>query len=322
MNRRFVLLLLSALVILASSACRGPAGSGGWRWEKEKGASLALVGPGGPLWQFHYAADGDHVYFHPLQTTDGVLLTWDSPPDHLWHHGLWFSWKYINKVNYWEIDPKTGHPAGRTSWSNVRVSTGKDLSARIELDLDYRPVGETAPVLTEKRTIEVSRPDGEGVYAVDWTGAFEAAADIVLDRTLPPWEPGGAFNGGYAGLSLRLAERLVDREVMTSDGPAGTWANDRYRGRHTGLDYSGLVDGRPGGVAILDHPKNPRAPTPWYVIRSAPMSWFNPAVLSYEPLSLHPGDTFTLRYRVLVHPGRWGAGRLQSEAARFSEERP
>ncbi len=145
MNRRFVLSLLSALVVLAACGCRGPAGSGGWRWEKETGSSLALVGPGGPLWQFHYAADGDHVYFHPLRTTDGLLMTWDRPPDHLWHHGLWFSWKYINKVNYWEIDPKTGHPAGRTSWTNVRVSTGKDLEARIEMDLDYRPVGESRP---------------------------------------------------------------------------------------------------------------------------------------------------------------------------------
>ena len=321
MNRRFVLSLLSALAVLAACGCRGPAGSGGWRWEKETGSSLALVGPGGPLWQFHYAADGDHVYFHPLRTTDGRLLTWDSPPDHLWHHGLWFSWKYINKVNYWEIDPKTGHPAGRTSWTNVRVSTGNDLEARIEMDLDYRPVGEAAPVLTEKRTIEVSRPDAEGVYAIDWTSAFEAAADVVLDRTLPPWEPGGQFNGGYAGLSLRLAEGLLDREVMTSDGPAETWTNDRYRGRHIGLDYSGLVDGRPAGIAILDHAGNPRTPTPWYVIRSAPMSWFNPAVLCYEPLSLHPGDTFVLRYRVLVHADRWDAGRLKKEAARFSGDK-
>jgi len=318
MNRRSVLFFLMAFVILACSGCRGPAGSGGWRWEKEEGASLALVGPGGPLWRFHYGTDSDHVYFHPLRTTDGRLLTWDRPPDHLWHHGLWFSWKYINKVNYWEIDPKTGHPAGRTSWSNVRISTRKDLEARIDIDLDYRPVGESAPVLTEKRKIEVHPPDSDGVYAIDWTCAFEAAADIVLDRTLPPWEPGGQFNGGYAGLSLRLAEELADREVMTSDGPAETWTNDRYRGRHIALDYSGLVDGQAAGIAIVDHPENPRTPTPWYVIRSAPMSWFNPAVLCYETLSLHPGDTFVLRYRVLVHGGRWDAAHLRKEAARFA----
>ena len=40
-------------------------------------------------------------------------MTADRPPDHIWHHGLWFSWKFINKVNYWEIYPAK-RPAGGT----------------------------------------------------------------------------------------------------------------------------------------------------------------------------------------------------------------
>ena len=299
---------------------RGPAspGAGPWRWEKADGASLSLVGPAGPLWQFRYDPALDHAYFHPLRTTDGRLLTWDRPPDHIWHHGLWFSWKYINKINYWEVDAKTGRPAGRTSWSNVRISFGKSLETRITMDLDYRPVGAATPVLTEKRTIEVSRPDADGVYAVDWTGAFTAVAAAVLDRTPLPGQPGGQISGGYAGLSLRLGEGLSERQVMTSDGPVPAWTDDRYRGRHAGLDYSGLVDGEAAGIAIVDHPANPRSPTPWYVISSPGFSWFTPGPLCYEPLSLRAGETFVLRYRVLVHSGRWDAGRLRQEAARFA----
>ena len=143
-------------------------GAGPWRWEKAAGSSLSLVGPAGPLWQFRYDPALDHAYFHPLRTTDGRLLTWDRPPDHIWHHGLWFSWKYINKVNYWEVDTKTGRPAGRTSWSNVRISFGGPRDTdRHGPRLQARRG--RAPVLTEKRTIEVSRPDAEGVYAIDWT---------------------------------------------------------------------------------------------------------------------------------------------------------
>jgi len=319
-NRNLGSLILAGGVLLVSAGCPAKEGTGLWRWEKKEGTSLAILGPDGPLWQLNYGPDDDHVYFHPLMTTEGSLLTWDRPPDHIWHHGLWFSWKYIDTVNYWEVDRETGRPAGRTSWSNVWVSTGKDLEARVDMDLDYRPVGAEAPVLTEKRLIEVQPPDADGVYAIDWTGAFEAAADVVLDRTLPPWEPGGQYNGGYAGLSVRLAEALVDREIMTSEGPAETWAHDRYRGRHIGLDYSGLAAGRQAGIAILDHPGNPRSPTPWYVIRSSPMSWFNPAVLTDEPLALRAGETFVLRYRVLIHSGRWDAERLKNEAARFAAE--
>ncbi len=289
-----------------------------WRWEKKTGSSLALLGPSGSLWQFRYGSDLDMPYFHPLKTTDGRLLTWDRPPDHLWHHGLWFSWKFINKVNYWELDATTGHPAGRTTWSNVRVSTGNELTARIDMDLAYKPSGEDVPVLTEKRTIEVSPPDAEGVYFIDWTCAFRAAAEVILDRTPLPGEPDGQVYGGYAGLSLRLAEGLRDREAMTIDGPVNTWTDDRYRGRHAALDYSGLVGGRPAGIAILADPANPRSPSPWYVVRSEDMSFFTPAVLCFEPLTLRPGEAIVLRYRVLVHPGRWDEARLRSESARYS----
>jgi len=84
------------------------------------------------------------------------------------------------------------------------------------------------------------------------------------------------------------------------------------------MDYSGLFKGRPAGIAVCDHPDNPRSPTPWYAIRSDEMSFFTPAVICYEPITLEPGQSVTLRYRVFVHPGRWDAGRLRAEYERFA----
>jgi type 1 glutamine amidotransferase len=301
-----------------SAAPDTPPERDGWRWEIVDGESVALIGRAGVLWRFRFGAHLDVPSIHPLNSTDGRTLSWDRPPDHLWHHGLWFSWKFIDKVNYWEMDAKTGRPAGRTTWTNVRVETRNDRSARIRMDLAYGPAGEEAPVLTEKRTIEISAPDGAGVYAVDWNGEFAAVRPVVLDRTPLPGEPGGQTFGGYAGLSLRLAGALSERRPMTSDGPIVQMLDDRYRGRHVGLDYSGLIDGCIEGVAILDHARNPRTPTPWYVIRSAEMSFFTPAFLCYEPLTIAPGQTFALRYRVMIHPGRWNEARLRTEYARFS----
>jgi type 1 glutamine amidotransferase len=289
------------------------------QWLREDGA-LTLVGPSGPLWQLRYSPELDTPYFHPLNTADGRALTWDRPPDHVWHHGLWFSWKFINTVNYWEIDGKTGRPAGQTTWSNVRVETAETQTARIAMDLAYRPAGEDVPVLTEERTIEARPPDAEGTYSMDWTLAFRAVQKVVLDRTPIPGEPGGQGWGGYSGLSLRLAAALAERGVASSDGPIIEMPEDRHRGRHTAVDYSGVIDGKPEGIAVLDNPRNPGSPTPWYVIRSADMSFFSPAVLCYGPITLEAGQRLALRYRVIVHHGRWDSARLNEEYAKYSRQ--
>jgi len=295
-----------------------PASPSAWRWEEQAGKSLALLGPNGIIWQFRYDPTLDTAYFHPLCTADGKTLTWDNPPDHIWHHGLWFCWKFVNKVNYWEIDQKTGRPEGRATWNDVKVTTREDFSARVVMDLAYRPAGEPDPLLTEKRTIVISRPDAGGGYSMDWNSVFTAIRAVVLDRTPLPGEPGGQSWGGYSGLSVRFAKDIAERQVTTSDGPVVEFSEDRYRGKHTAMDYSGLFDGRPAGIAFCDHPANPRSPTSWYAIRDAVMSFFTPAVICYEPITLEPGQSLTLRYRVFVHPGRWDAGRLRTEYERFA----
>jgi type 1 glutamine amidotransferase len=295
-----------------------PPARSGWEWEVQEGKSLALLGPEGIHWQFRFDPELDVPYFHPLNTIDGRLLTWDAPPDHIWHHGLWFSWKFINKVNYWEIDEKTGRPEGRTTWSDVKILPRDDFSARISMDISYRPAGESAPVMTEKRTIEIGRPDEAGAYSLDWTSNFTALEAVVLDRTPLPNEPGGQTWGGYSGLSVRFAKAVAVRKVVTSDGPITEFPDNRYRGKHTAMDYSGLFGGHPAGIAICDHPDNPGFPTPWYAIVEPAMSFFNAAVICYGPITLEPGQNLTLRYRVLVHPGRFDADRLRAEYDRFA----
>jgi hypothetical protein len=291
----------------------------GWQWRQEKGTSVALVGPEGVVWQFNFAPSLHLPHFHPVATVDGRTLTWDSPPDHAWHHALWFAWKFVNKVNYWELDRKTGKSPGVTAWQPPRITTGNDRSARIAMDLTYRPAAaEGDPVMTERRVMEVAAPNADGVYHIDWTSAFTAGEkDVRLDRTPIPGEPGGKDWGGYAGLSVRLAKGLTDRRAVSSDGPVEL-EGDKYRGKHTAMDYAGLIGTRPAGIAILDHPENLNQPTPWYVIVGRPMSYFSPAVICFKPHTLKAGKTLTLRYRVLVHPGRWDADRLKAEFGRFA----
>jgi hypothetical protein len=139
----------------------------------------------------------------------------------------------------------------------------------------------------------------------------------VLDRTPPPGERGGRVNGGYAGLSLRLVN-LQAREAVTTAGPVAWNADDRFRAKAAAFDYAGVLEGQEVGVAILDHPGNLHAPSPWYAIRSPAMAFVNPAVLCDRVLRLPAGASLALRYRVSVHPGRWDQARLAAAQAGYA----
>lgn len=288
-------------------------------WRTEAGQSVALLRGEQVVWRFNYAADQNKAYFHPVALPGGPTLTWDRPPDHVWHHALWFSWKYINKVNYWEINRRTGKPAGRTVWSDVEVERRPDFSARIAMDLAFvNPDG--VEVMTGQRTVEVSPPEDNGRYHLDWTCGFTAGEkDVKLDRTPVPGEPGGRTWGGYAGLSVRFAKGLADRAAVTTDGPA-PFEKGFYRGKAAAMDYNGTLEDRPVGIAMCDHPSNLNHPTPWYAIASRPMSYFSPAVICFQPHTLPAGQSMTLRYRVIVHPGRWDAKRLEREQQQYVKE--
>jgi len=168
--------------------------------------------------------------------------------------------------------------------------------------------------------IVVSPPDAQGAYQMDWTMTSKAVTEVLLDRTPLPHEPDGKSFGGYAGLSVRFARELQEVQATSSQGPV-EFTGGRFRGKATAMDYSGTIAGHEAGIAILDHPSNLNAPTPWYVINDRVMRYYSPAVICFQPHRMQADETLTLRYRVIVHPGRWDAERLRSAAERFGTSR-
>jgi hypothetical protein len=289
-----------------------------YSWQ-QTASTIALFNHQHTVWQFNYGKDTRKPYFHPVALIDGPVLTGLSPRDHPWHRALWFSWKMLNGVNYWEEDPKTGLPDGLTEVLDAKVVPDRNYSATILLTLTYHTPG-GPPLLTEKRKITVSAPNRDGSYRIDWEAGFTADKQDVLLQ-------GGTAGGGYAGLSVRISQTTKDWRLIDSEGrvdlPGGPVAKNTHGQKARWMDFS-VVDtatGETGGIAILQHPSTFRYPTHWHNVMDDkfPFGYFSPAPLWAEPYTLQAGKSLSVRYRILIHPGRGSRDQLDAEWTAFSE---
>ena len=92
-------------------------------------------------------------------------------------------------------------------------------------------------------------------------------------------------------------------------------------------DYSGPVNGQTVGIALLDHPLNPRHPT-WWMAREYGLLAANPfgqhefektADAHAGDLKIPAGGNVTFRYRILLHAGDEKAGRVAENFKEFAK---
>lgn len=241
-------------------------------------------------------------FMHPVQTPAGHLLSLLEPADHLWHRGLWFTIKFVNGDNFWEERP----PFGTQCVVGIpEITHGSPEDVELRLALDWIAPNGGQRMIAERRTIRSRATDD--AFVIDWGTILTAERDITLDRTpYTTW-------GGYGGLSFRGSRSwLVDRFLLPDGvadsrpvGQTGAWC-----------EMSGPLDGGANlsaGLAMLDHPDNPRHPTPWYAGGAGSGNFLNSALLFHESMRLHEGEMLTLRYRVLIHDGVWDTKRLRAE---------
>lgn len=301
-------MLLAALAGIASADERA------FSWNKDE-TSLALLNHDKTVWRLVYDPKQPKSYFHPLATIDGRVLTAFEPDDHRWHRGLWWSWKFINGVNYWEENPKTGASDGLTTLIRTNVVPSDDFSARVEMEFHYH-LPEQKPVLTEKRHLAISKPDAAGTYLIDWQSSFTATDQTVkLDRTAPE-HLGGVSWGGYAGLSLRMAKGLEGFSFRTNDAETTAAASHAKPARW--VDLSDPT----AGIAILDHPGNPRHAPPWYLHSSKTMLFFAPAPLFNEAIEIAAGKSITFHHQIIVHSRPMTPERIEDQWRAFAQLQP
>jgi len=247
--------------------------------------------------QWRAVWDSPRPHVHPLHSPSGACLTADAPADHPWHHGLWFTIKFVDGDNFWEEVPPFG--ALRTRRVTGAPATG------IEAVIDWvRPDG-TVAVREQRRLThrDLGTRFGTPAYAIDWAVRLVAEADVTYDRTpFTTW-------GGYGGLTLRGAPDWTDTRLLLPDGTP----RDRVLGEPApwcALD--GRTDRGAAGILLGSHPTNPRSPVPWYASTRADTygpgwaNFLNAAFLWDAPLTVPARTPLVLRHRLVVHDGTWG----------------
>jgi hypothetical protein len=296
---------------------------------------------GGRLFTEYYYTNVPRPFCYPLIGPTGAAMTRHFPMvtnapgeqhDHRHHRSLWFAHGLVNGQDLWTERPSAGRIVHRgfaeiTSGPDVGVITTfndwLDRNGQIlctdEQTLRFYPPKDKALVLDFEITIRASR--GNVTLGDTKEGTFALRVAETL-RLVPPGVRGQPAQPGAGRIVLSTGE--------TDDGPSAAAARNAKREavtwgkRAAWCDYSGPVDGRIVGIAVLDHPGNPRHPT-WWQVRDYGLLAANPfgqhdfetgTLRGAGDLTLPFGQSVSFRYRVILHEGDATQARI---AERFTD---
>ena len=239
---------------------------------------------------------------HPVIGAAGRRVTRNYPlasgfgesKDHPHHCGLWYAHGDVDGIDFWHPKSSRGGHVEHIEF----LDTTQPATLRTRNRWIANRTGET--ILTDCREIRFHR-NGTTRF-IDFT--------IILMATEGDVTFGDTKEGTMAirlHPRLRLRGPIANGVAVNSEDVAGAavWGK-----RAAWVDYSGEIDGKVVGVAIVDHPKNPAHPT-WWHARDYGLFAANPfGVYDFEgesgktgAMPIKHGETVTFRYRVVLHEG-------------------
>ncbi|MGC8744617.1 MAG: PmoA family protein [Verrucomicrobiia bacterium] len=250
-----------------------------------------------------------HTYYYPLIGPGGVQMTrkWpivpnttDEEHDHPHHRSLWFSHGSVNGIDFWSEEPKAGKIVHD---SFFELNSGKDFGIIRSTSKWIAPDGKV--VMTDERLFKVyNTPENERLLDFEITLKAPENEDVILGDT----------KEGSLGIRIAESMRLTRGKNRPGEGhiiqSTGVKDNATWGKRAEWCDYYGPVDGKIVGIAIFDHPDNPRHPTYWHV-RDYGLFAANPfGIHDFEKkpsgtgdMKIPAGKSVTYKYRIYIHQG-------------------
>jgi len=318
-NRRNFL-IAAGTALATSCATTSPAHDAAFSLEDD-GARLDVLERGTPVFVYNYApvdppaGVDEHFrrgnYIHPLYSPDGAVVTEDFPKDHYHHRGVFWAWPNCHakgrKLNVWELQ------SGRSvfdTWTALEVARDHvHLEAQSTWKFDddgLAPIGERVAI--------VVHPTADRQRAIDFELSFTNIVDTDVTFQGSDASAGAAGTGakGYGGFCFRPN---ANSKPFTITAQEGVMADDRMSCDTPWADISWGVDEK-RGVAIFQHPANPGYPHPGWILRH--YGFLGASWPHNDPHTLGPGESFTLRYRLLVHEGGAAQANVADAAARYA----
>jgi len=234
--------------------------------------------------------------------------------DHPHHKSFWWGHGDMNGVDFW-AEPSNSKNAGKVvqqEFSKVASGTTGIIGTRNKyLDKDGKEV------CTDERTLKIYSSEPGQMFDFEIT-IHASNGDLTFGDTKE-----GTMAMRLAE-TIRLKGKVGHGHIINSEGVR----DDQTWGKHANwVDYYGPVEGKTVGVAIFDHPSNPRHPTTWHV-RDYGLFAANPFGLhDFEKkpadagnLTVKAGDKITFKYRFLIHSGDEQQAKVKQAYEEYAKE--
>jgi len=267
----------------------------------------------GKLFTEYNYQDVPRPFFYPVIGPTGVPIIrhWpmkegldegDDKRDHVHHRSLWFTHGEINGQDFWGEGGRSGKIIHDKF---LKVTYGRDMGV---IQANNKYVAHDGKVIcTDTRTHKFyNRADGQ---IMDFEITIHASqGKVVL---------GDTKEGSMAirlAPTMRLKGDVGKGHIVNSEGQrdGATWGK-----RAAWCDYYGPVEDEIVGVAIFDHPQNPKHPT-WWHVRDYGLFTANPfGVHDFEKkpegtgdITIGAGESLTFKYRFYFHKGDTKQGKV------------